>query len=118
VPNNWKKGTIVPLPFRHKLLYIFFGRTFEKLFNIFEKILIKLKISLLGLNHISARTLLVFKESRHMKLFHNSERQLLITSANHYLPTISELKNQVPKLRFKILLIIQQSIAEMVKGLQ
>jgi hypothetical protein len=53
-----------------------------------------------------------------MKLFHNSKRQLFITSANHYLPTISELKNQMPKLRFKTLLIIRQSIAEMVKVLQ
>jgi hypothetical protein len=37
---------------------------------------------------------------------------------NHHLPNISELENQVPKLRFKILLIIGQSTAEMVKVLQ
>ncbi len=46
---------VVPLPFRHKLVNLFFAQSFEKLFNICVKILIKLKFSLLDLNQIRAR---------------------------------------------------------------
>jgi len=36
---------------------------------------------------------------------------MFIIIYNHYLLKISELKNQVPKLRFKIYLVIQQFVA-------
>jgi hypothetical protein len=41
-------------------------------------------------------------QSRCIKLFDNTNTSLFIILYNHYLPKNSELKNQVPKLRFKI----------------
>jgi hypothetical protein len=35
-------------------------------------------------------------------MFHNNDKIHFIISYNHYLPEISELKNQVLKLRFQI----------------
>jgi hypothetical protein len=52
-----------------------------------------------------------------MGLFHDVNKSVFIILYNHYLLKISELKNQMPKLRFKILLIIPQSTVEMVKVL-
>jgi hypothetical protein len=43
---------------------------------------------------------------------------MFIILYNHYLLKISNLKNQVPKFRFQIQIIIQQFVAKMVKVLQ
>jgi len=45
---------------------------------------------------------LKLRESKHIKLFHNIDKSLFIILHKHYMPKFSKLKNQVPKLRFKI----------------
>jgi hypothetical protein len=45
---------------------------------------------------------LKMKQSRQSKLSHKLFNNVFIIFYNHYLPKFSELKNQVPKLNFKI----------------
>jgi hypothetical protein len=45
---------------------------------------------------------LKLKKSTHTKLLYNIDKTLFIILYTHYMPKISELKNQVPKLRFQI----------------
>jgi hypothetical protein len=45
---------------------------------------------------------LKLKQFKHIKLSHNLAKIVIIILYNHYLPKISELKNQVSKLIFKI----------------
>ncbi len=42
------------------------------------------------------------KQPTHVRLFHNIDKSLFIILYNQYLSKISELKNQMPKLRFQI----------------
>jgi hypothetical protein len=56
--------------------------------------------------------------SKHTRLFHNAKRPFYIILYNHYMLKIIKLRNQVPKLKFKILLIIQHSIIEILKVLR
>jgi len=53
---------------------------------------------------------------KHIKLSHNLEETMFIIFYNHYMLKISELKNQMPKLRFKIWLIIGQFDAKSNQG--
>jgi hypothetical protein len=46
-------------------------------------------------------SVLTLKWFRHIKLFHNAKYNVFIIVYNDYLPKISKLKNQVPKLRIK-----------------
>jgi hypothetical protein len=67
---------VAPERIQHKLKYFSFCRIFEKLYNIYAEILIKVSQPYI--------------------------ERLFIILYSHYLPKISELKNQVPKLRFII----------------
>jgi hypothetical protein len=80
---------VVPLPFRHELLFYFFCQTFEKLFIVCAKIFINLKVKLSGIEP-KAFYDLKLKQSRHIRLFHNIEKTLFIIFYNHYLPKISK----------------------------
>jgi hypothetical protein len=95
--------TTVPLPSWHKLNYFLFCRTFEKLFIICVKNLIKLQVQL---SSFELQTLhdkdLKLRQSRHTRLFHNIDKTLFIILYIHYLLKILELKNQMLKLRFQI----------------
>jgi hypothetical protein len=110
-PNIDIKWTIVvPLPFQHKLNYFSFIQNFEKLFLICVEVLIKFTIRVWNPQHslsrfepqISKDKVLTLKWSKHTRLFHNIGYIVFIIIYNHYLLKISELKNQVLKLRFKI----------------
>jgi len=87
--------TIVLLGFRHKLNYYYFF--------ICAKILIKSKFSLSRFEpHTSKDKVLTLKWFRPTRLSHNTKYIAFINIYKKYMSKISELKNQVPKLRFKI----------------
>ncbi len=68
--------------------------------------------------HTFKDKILTLQQSRHIRLFENIEPCVLIIIYNHYMSKFLELKNQVLKLRFKIQLIIQYYVVEMVKVLR
>jgi hypothetical protein len=77
--------TAILLPFQHKLNYFLFCWTFEILFIIYVKILIKSKVQL------SSFETLELKQFRHIRFFHNIDKTLFIIFYNHCLPNISKL---------------------------
>jgi hypothetical protein len=50
-----------------------------------------------------------------LRLSHKDNNIILIILYKHYASKFSELKNQLPKLRFEILLIIQQFVTESIR---
>ncbi len=89
--SNWRWALtsiyiVIPLPFWHKLNYFLFCQTFEKKKIICGKILINLKVQLLG---FELQTLndndFKLSKSKHITLSHNLNKILFIILYNHYL---------------------------------
>jgi len=81
---------VIPLSFQHKLNYFLFCRTFEILFIICVKILIKSKVQLSSFETFHNSDLRL-RQFRHTRLFHNIDKTLFIIFYNHCLPKISKL---------------------------
>jgi hypothetical protein len=95
--------TIVLLAFQHKLNYYYLFEFLNKYFFICAKILIKSKISLSRFEpHTSKDKVLTLKWFRPTRLSHNTKYITFIIIYKNYMSKFSELKNQLPKLRFKI----------------
>jgi len=67
--------------------------------------------------HIFKFKNLKLRQSRHTSMFHKLKKNVFFIFYEYYLPKISELKNRVPWLKFKIQLIIRQLVAESNKGI-
>jgi hypothetical protein len=76
--------TAIFLPFQHKLNYFLFCWTFEILFIICVKILIKSKVQLSSFETFHNSDLRL-KQSRHIRLFHNIDKTLFIIFYKHCL---------------------------------
>jgi hypothetical protein len=80
---------VVPLSFRHKLNYHFFGQNFNKIKSFDRKPSFHDNELKLG-------------ESKHIRLFRNFDKFMFIILYSHYLLKISKLKTQGSKLKFQI----------------
>jgi hypothetical protein len=114
------KHIVVHKRFWHKFYFIIFFWIFKKLFIICAEI----SIIIIKLN--SEVVFTVQFEPQNMpnpwtygsnsldtlRLSHKDNNVIFISLYKHYVSKFSELKNQLPKLRFEILLIIQQFVAK------
>jgi hypothetical protein len=118
------KHIVVHKRFWHKLNYFLFFWIFEKLF-----IIICAEISIIIIKLNSEALFTVQFEPQNMpnpwtygsnsldtlRLSHKDNNVIFIILYKHYVSNFSGLKNELPKLRFEILLIIQQFVAESIQ---
>jgi hypothetical protein len=112
---------VVHKQFWHKLNYFFFLNFWKNIYIICAEIsiiIIKLNSEVFDCPSLNLKHAKSLDFCQTLRLSHKDNNVIFISLYKHYVSKISELKNQLPKLRFEILLIIQQFVAESIQVLQ